>query len=61
LYEGPKELSFPKGSYLIEVAVYNRPYAGGPTQLSAKSSPLSLAAVDDNPPAAAPKILGVVK
>jgi hypothetical protein len=61
LYEGPKELSFPRGTYLVEVAVYNRPFSGGPTQLSAKSSPLSLAAVDDNPPAAAPKILGVIK
>ena len=61
LYEGPKDLTFPRGSYVVELAVYNRQYAGGPTQLSAKSSPLSLSAVDDNPPAAAPKIMGVIK
>jgi hypothetical protein len=61
LYEGPKELTFPRGSYVVEVAVYNRPYPGGPTQLSARSSPLALAAVDDNPPPAAPKVMGVVK
>jgi hypothetical protein len=59
LYEGPQDLRFPRGSYVVEVAVYNRQYEGGPVQASAKSNPLSLAAVDDTPAPAAPKLLGV--
>ena len=61
LYEGPQELRFQRGSYQVQVSVYNRPYPGGPTQESGRSSPLSLSAVDDMPPPAAPKLMNVIK
>jgi hypothetical protein len=61
LYEGPQELRFPRGTYQVELSLWNRQYAGGPTQEGAKSAPLSLTGVDDTPPAAAPVIMGIIR
>lgn len=61
LYEGPRELHFAKGSYVIQVTLWNTPFDGGASQESAKSDPLSLSAVDERPPAEAPKIVGLIR
>jgi hypothetical protein len=61
LYEGPRELQFPTGSHQVQVSVWAPEFTGGPSRESAKSSPLSLTAVANNPPATAPKILGIIR
>jgi hypothetical protein len=61
LYEGPKELQFSRGSYVVELTVWAPEFPGGPSQESARSLPFSLAVVDSTPPPTAPKILGIIK
>lgn len=61
LYEGPQELRFPRGSYQVQVSVYNRAYPDGPTQESGRSNPLALTGVDDNPPPSTPKLMGIIR
>ena len=62
LYEGPRELSFPRGTHTLEVTVWNKQFQpNGPSQESPRSNPLALTAVDNLPRPTAPKLLGVVK
>ncbi len=61
LYEGPRDLTFTAGTVIIEVTIWNRAYPGGPSQESARSSPLSLSAVVGNPNPTAPVGIRVVR
>lgn len=61
LYEGPRELQFATGNHVVQVSLWNVQFTGGPSQEGAKSAPLSLSAVVNNPPAAAPSIRGIVR
>jgi hypothetical protein len=61
LYQGPQDLQFAAGAVVIEVTLWNREYAGGPSQESARSAPLSLTGVVGTPVPAAPVGLRVVR
>jgi len=62
LYESGVFLQVAKGNHTLAVALYNRNALTGQLQLGdATPVPLSFAAVDDTPKAAAPKIIGIVK
>jgi hypothetical protein len=61
LYEGPKNMTFPAGTVILELTLWNREYSGGPSQESARSSPLSLTGVVGNPVPTAPAGLRVVR
>lgn len=61
LYEGPRELQFPRGSYVVEVTIWNTPIPGGAVQESGKSNPLSLGVVDEQPPPSQPLLKGVTR
>jgi len=60
-YEGPREMSFPRGLHSLQVTIWNTQYVGGPSQESAKSNPLALSAVDSLPIPTAPKLIGVAR
>jgi len=62
LYESGIFLQVGKGNHTLTLALYNRNALTGQLQLGdATPVPLSFAAVDDTPKAAAPKIIGIVK
>lgn len=61
LYEGPRELQFAKGSYVIQITLWNTPFPGAASQEGAKSLPLSLTANVSLPLAGAPRIVGLTR
>jgi len=62
VYESGQFLQVPKGNHTLQVALYNRNALTGQMQLGTPMPiPLSFAAVDDTPKAAAPKILNIIK
>lgn len=61
LYEGPLDLQFARGSYVVQVTVWNTPFPGSAAQESGKSNPLSLSVVDEQPPPTAPLLKGVIR
>lgn len=59
-YESNVFIQVAKGQHSLVLRLYNRD-ASGQLQLGVASAPFGFTAVDDIPPAAAPKILGIVK
>ena len=61
LYESALFLQVSKGTYTLEIALYNKNSVTGEMQLGLYSSPLSFAVVDETPRPSAPEIKNVVK
>jgi hypothetical protein len=61
LLESAPFIQVPKGQHQVYAKAYNRNALTGELQVGAASLPLPFAAVDDTPPAAAPKLMNVIK
>lgn len=61
LYEGPRDLQFQRGSYVVQVSIWNTPFPGSAVQESGKSNPLSLGVVDEQPPPSTPLLKGITR
>lgn len=59
-YESNVFIQVGKGQHTLSVALYNRD-SSGQLQLGAATAPFGFTAVDSIPPAAAPKIMNIVK
>ena len=61
LYESGAFVQVPKGQHTLTLRLYNKNQLTGQMQLGDTSPPFGFIAVDDTPPAAAPKLMNVIK